>query len=118
MILKPVELEIVEIEKTRINDYDISTLAIDLKHINYGLTKSKEYRKKKRSSFIVGDVVDFFQSLDGIELEVDSDDLYDYFVVERNYFSDLKRYRIVFCIEKMKPTTSGIITLFEVAKEM
>ena len=115
--MKPKHLKIKRIKPTRINDYRITTLEIDLKHINYGLTKSKSgYQTKKRSNFSTDDVADFFQSLNGIELEFDSDDRYDYFVVERNYFDTSQRYRMVFCIERNRVSTSGIITLFRIER--
>ncbi|MDA9189643.1 hypothetical protein N9O57_01545 [bacterium] len=115
--MKPNGIKIKKIRKTKINNYHIVKLEIDLKHINYGLDENREYRKRKRSNFTVNDVADFFSSLNGLELEFDSDDLYDYFVVDKNYFSDNQKYRIVFCIERDKPTASGIITLFNIKKE-
>ena len=57
--MKPAELKIKRINKTRINAYIISTLEIDLKHINYGLTRNKGYGKKKRSNFSVDEVAIF-----------------------------------------------------------
>ncbi|MCY4643847.1 MAG: hypothetical protein OXB88_04460 [Bacteriovoracales bacterium] len=65
--MKPKDLKIKKIKTTRINDYQINTLEIDLRHINYGLAKNKGYRKKKRSNFTVNDIAEFFYSLDGIE---------------------------------------------------
>lgn len=115
--MKPSDIEIKEIKKTRINDYHIITLEIDLNHINYGLSKTKEYKKKKRSNFSAQDIAEFFISLDGSQLEFESDDVYDYFVVEKIYFSGHKKYRMVFCVERTRPTTSGVITLFQVKKE-
>ena len=116
--MKPKDLKIKKIKTTRVNDYQINKLEIDLAHINYGLAKSKGYRKKKRSSFTADDIADFFHSLDGIELEFNSDDRYDYFVVERNYFSASQRHRMVFSIERGKSSTSGIITLFQMKREV
>ncbi len=116
-VLKPSEVKIKRIKKTKINDYKIIKLEIDLKHINYGLDGNREYRKKKRSNFSVSDIVKFFLSLDGLELEFDSDDSYYYFLVDRDFFSDKQKYRMVFCIERNRPTTSGVITLFQVKKE-
>ena len=113
VVLKPSELKIKKIKVTTINDYSINTLEIDLKHINYGLAINGEYQKKKRSNYTVENIADFFISLDGVELECDKDEEYDYFVIEKNYFLESKEFRMVFCIERSKPTTSGIITLFQ-----
>ena len=111
--MKPSDLKIKKIKVTTINDYSINTLEIDLKHINYGLTSDGEYRKKKRSNYTVENIAEFFVSLDGVELEYDMDEEYDYFVIEKNYFIQSKKFRMVFCIERSKPTISGIITLFQ-----
>ncbi len=100
-MVKPNDITIKKIKKTKINDYVIDLLEIDLKHINYGLNKNKEYAKRTRSSFSIIEVAKFFLSLDGIELDFDSDDTYDYFVVEKSYFSKLQTYRMVFCIERL-----------------
>jgi hypothetical protein len=72
--------------------------------------------KKKRSSFTVDNVAEFFISLGGIELEFDSDEEYDYFVIEKSYSIESRQFRIVFCIERSKPTISGIITLFQIKR--
>lgn len=114
--MKPINLKIQKIRKTKINDYVVTRLEIDLKHINYGLDKNREYQKKKRSHFTSSRVAKFFESLDGLELDVESDDLYDYFVVDQNFFVDQKNYRIVFCIKRDEPGTSGVITLFQINK--
>ncbi len=114
--MKPEQLKITKIKLTRINGYQISTLEIDLIHINYGLTKKKGYGSKKRSNFTEADVANFFQSLDGIELNVEADDAYDYFIAEKKYISNQLKYKIIFCIRRDQPTTSGIITLFQTKK--
>jgi len=55
--------------------------------------------------------------LDGVGLIPDSDDLFDYFIVEKHFFQDNQNYKMVFCIERSNPKKSGIITFFQIKKE-
>jgi len=45
--LKPENLISKSIKETRINDYVINQVEIDLKHINYGLDDNKNYREER-----------------------------------------------------------------------
>jgi hypothetical protein len=51
--MKPERLTKINISTTKINDYAIKKLEIDLTHINYGLNKKKELNTKPRSHFTV-----------------------------------------------------------------
>tara|TARA_Y100000590_G_scaffold441325_1_gene567837 strand:+ start:185 stop:556 length:372 start_codon:yes stop_codon:yes gene_type:complete len=115
--VKPKDLKKQKIKNTRINDYEVTLLEIDLIHINYGLGSDHKYRSKKRSSITVNMVSKFFESLDGMEIEAEKDDLFDYFVVDKNFFEQMKRYRMVFCIERSESSTCGVITMFQIKKE-
>lgn len=115
--MKPDDLKSRRIKDTQINDYVINRLEIDLRHINYGLDENKNYHKKRRSSLSIENICEFFESLNEIELDFQSDDKFDYFMVEKLFFIPPKKYRMVFCIEKSLPSTSGIITMFQINKD-
>lgn len=115
--MKPENLISKSIKETRINDYVINLVEIDLKHINYGLDDNRNYREERRSNLQIADIISFFESLSDVDLDCDSDDAFDYFVVEKTFFTPAKLYRMVFCIEKKLPTTSGIITMFQIDED-
>jgi len=112
--MKPKELEKIKIRPTLINDYLITQIEVDLLHINHGLDKSKNYKKKARSHFTIRDVASLFESLTGTELVPSTHDGYEYFVVENNFFNDDRLYRMIFCIEQKNNATSGIITFYRI----
>ena len=70
--------------------------------------------KKNVQAFLLMMLQSFLSRLTGIELEFDSDEEYGYFVIEKSFFVDSKKFRMVFCVERSKPTTSGVITLFQI----
>ncbi len=114
--MKPVNLITRLIRPTLINSFMIKKLEIDLRHINYGMDSEKSYARKPRSSFGENDIVEFFESLNGLEATPSYDDNWEYFVVDKPFFEKKKRYRIVFCIDLNEPGTCGIITLFQVKR--
>lgn len=114
--MKPENLVKINIRITKINDYVIKKLEIDLTHVNYGLNKKKELNTKPRSHFTVRDVVSIFESLDGIIFEPESDDEYEYFMIDRVFTIHKKKLKLVFCIEILTPDTAGVITLYVLKK--
>jgi hypothetical protein len=114
--MKPTELLICSIRPTQINSYTITKIEVDLRHINYGLTKQRGYGKKARSNFKIEDIITFFESLNNIEVESERDDAWEYFVVDKVFFDQRKKYRIVFCINQNSPLSGGIITFFQVQR--
>lgn len=116
--MKPDNLSEVHINTTKINDYAIKKLEIDLIHINYGLNKKKELNTKPRSNFTVQDVVSIFESLDGVVFEPERDEEYEYFIIDRVFTIHKKKLKLVFCIEIITPDTAGVITLYVMKKEI
>ena len=104
--MKPEELVICSIRPTWINSYQIKTLEIDLRHINYGLDQVKGYGNMARSNFTIDEVILFFESLNHLELNSNMESGWEYFVVEKAFFKNNKK----------SPHTSGIITLFQVKR--
>lgn len=114
--MKPIELINCSIRPTTINSYLIRSLEIDLKHINHGLDSEKGYGHKSRSNFSKEEVVQFFESLNGVEAESELDDNWEYFVIDKPFFEKRKTYRMVFCIDKKDIGMAGIITFFQINK--
>ena len=114
--MKPNDLINKKVSPTRINKYVISHIEVDLKHINYGLDKDKGYGIKARTHFKIEDIVVFFESLYQLEIEPETDENWEYYIVTKKFFGLKKKFRMVFCIDKEKPNTSGVITLFEVTR--
>jgi hypothetical protein len=114
--MKPADLVTCLIRPTWINSYLVKRIEVDLRHINYGLDRSKDYGSKARSSFMLEDVVLYFESLNSVEINSEREGDWEYFVVDKVFFEKNKKYRIVFCINKKSPHISGIITLFQVMR--
>lgn len=114
--MKPKDLVKININTTRINDYAIRKLEINLVHINYGLNKKKQLNTKPRSNFTVRDVVSIFESLDGIVFEPERDEECEYFMIDRVFMIHKKKLKLVFCIEILAPDTAGVITLYVLKK--
>jgi len=103
------------IKPTSINDYVIEKLEVDLRHVNYGLDHEKGYRSKARSHFSLKEIACFFESLNGMELEPEVDENWEYYFVEKIFFTK-KKFRMVFCLNQIEPNVCGIITLYEVKR--
>ncbi len=114
--MKPADLVTCSIRPTLINTYQIKTIEVDLRHINYGLDPEKGYGKKARSNFKIEDIVLFFESLNNLEIDSEKDGDWEYFVADKVFFGKRKKYRIVFCIDRKSSHVSGIITLFQVKR--
>jgi hypothetical protein len=114
--MKPEDLVICLINPTWIKSYQVKRIEVDLRHINYGLDRFKGYGNKARSNFTIEDVVIFFESLNHLEINSDRDGDWEYFVIDKVFFEKNNKYRMVFCINKKSPHTSGIITLFKVKR--
>ncbi|MBI2519215.1 MAG: hypothetical protein HYV97_02310 [Bdellovibrio sp.] len=114
--MKPTDLVHCPIRPTHINSYLIKAIEVDLRHINYGLSRTKGYGKKARSHFKIEDVISFFESLNFLEINSENDGDWEYFVVDKVFFDQKKKYRIVFCIDQKKPEAGGVITLFEIKR--
>lgn len=112
--MKPTNLSVVKISPVSLGITTISTLEIDLNHINYGYDKeTKSYKKKIRSAFNEIEVAYIFSLLNDCFLEpVGKQDNYLYFAEEIEYMK--KPYLIAFCIERNDPRTAGIITLYKI----
>lgn len=113
--MKPTELIKSKIKPTKINDFVVTVIEVDLKHINHGLDKEGKYNKKQRSQFKIEEIVGFFESLHNSELESDEDEHWEYFVINKTFFKD-KKFRMVFCIDRLAPNFSGVITFFEITR--
>lgn len=111
--MKPTNLSIVKISPVSIGIATITTLEIDLNHINYGYDKeTKNYRKKVRSHFTEIEVAQIFSLLNGYFVApVGKQDDYLYFAEEIEYMK--KSYLIAFFIERNDIKTAGIITLYK-----
>ena len=114
--MKPEDLVTCSIRPTWINSYQVKKIEVDLRHINYGLDRVKGYGNKARSNFTIEDIVLFFESLNHLEINSNRDGDWEYIVIDKVFFERKKKYRIVFCINKKSPHTSGIITLFQVRR--
>ena len=111
--MKPTNLSVVEISPVFIGITTITTLEIDLNHINHGYDKeTKSYKKKSRSSFNEIEVANIFSLLNEYFLTpVGKQGSYLYFAEEIEYMK--KSYLIAFCIERNSTQTAGIITLYK-----
>ena len=114
--MKPAELVICSIRPTQINSYLITKIEVDLRHINYGLDEQRGYGKKARSHFKIDDIILFFESLNNLEIGSEKDETWEFFAVDKIFFDQKKKYRIVFCIDQRNPQMGGIITLFQVQR--
>ncbi|MDH4467952.1 MAG: hypothetical protein QE271_07830 [Bacteriovoracaceae bacterium] len=114
--MKPGGLILRSIRPTIINSFVIERIEIDLKHINYGLDPKKGYGQKARSTFVIEDIIRFFESLNGMEIEFNFDDGWEYFVVDKSFFDKMIIYRMVFCIDHKEPSICGIITFFQIKR--
>ncbi len=114
--MKPKNLVSCLISATRINSYCIRNIEVDMRHINYGLNKSKDYKTHKRSDFSVEDLINFFESLNLIEVNSEKDGEWEYFVINKEFFEKKRKYRIVFCIHKDSPNKCGIITFYQIKR--
>ena len=116
--MKPTNLVHKTITKTKINDYSITRLEIDLVHINYGMASDVKYNNKQRSNYSADDIATAFESLDGLEIEPHMDNGYEYFVYEGPFpmLDKKKLFRMVWCIESGKVTIAGIITFFKITR--
>ncbi len=101
---------------TLINSYVIEKIEIDLAHINYGLDTKKGYGRKARSTFVAEDIVKFFESLNGLEIEIEVDENWEYFIVDKPFFEKNKMHRMVFCIDRNVPIVAGVITVFQIKR--
>lgn len=111
--MKPESLSVIKIPSVNIGLALISKLEIDLTHVNYGLDKSKNYRKIARSNFSEVEIADIFNSLDGFFLNpTGKKDNYLYFSFEINYQKN--NYMLTFCISINSTDTAGIITLYKI----
>ena len=113
--MKPKDLIRCSIRPTIINSYLIKEIEVDLKHINYGLNLEKGYGIDARSNFDMTDIARFFESLHQIEINSVPDENWEYFVVDKSFFCK-KKYRMVFCIDRNEPNTSGIITFYGIKR--
>lgn len=117
--MKPLDLEIIEINPIALGIFKISKIEIDLMHVNYGLDPlTKKIKTKARSNLTGLEIINLFRLLDGIIIEPTStDDNYLYFVQDL-YASWAKNwFRLVFCIEIQKPSTAGIITIYQLKQK-
>jgi hypothetical protein len=114
--MKPLNLVSCSIRTTKINSYVIDQIEIDLKHINYGLDAKRGYGQKPRSNFSAHDIISFFEALDGLELNFEKDDQWEYFIVDKPFFVMKKKYRMVFCINPSESRVAGVITLFQIRR--
>ena len=114
--MKPVDLVYSPIRPTQINSYLITSIAVDLRHINYGLDPIKGYGNKRRSDFKLEDIILCFESLKFLEINFEQEGDWEYFVVDKDFFGKRKKYRMVFCIDQKMPHNGGIITLFKIKK--
>jgi hypothetical protein len=114
--MKPADLILRSVRPTIINSYVIEQIEIDMKHVNYGLDPKKGYGRKARSSFEAEDLIRFFESLNGLEVGSETDGEWEYFIVEKPFFDKKKKYRMVFCIDRKWPSTTGIITFFQIKR--
>ncbi len=113
--MKPVELIKSRINPTKINDYIISVIEVDLKHINYGLDIERQYNKKQRSHFKIEEIISFFESLHLSEINSNEDENWEYFAINKTFYKN-KKFRMVFCIDRLSPNISGVITFFEITR--
>lgn len=114
--MKPVDLVCSSIRPTQINSYLITSIEVDLRHINCGLDRNKGYGKKRRSNFKIEDIILCFESLKFLEIDSEQEGDWEYFVVDKDFFGKRKKYRMVFCIDQKLPHNSGIITFFELKR--
>lgn len=112
--MKPTNLSVVKISPVSIGLTAVTTLEIDLNHINYGYDKeTKSYRKKIRSHFSEIEVAQIFSLLNNyVVAPVGKQDDYLYFAEEIEYMK--KTYLIAFCIDRNDIKTAGIITLYKI----
>ena len=114
--MKPANLVLCSIRPTSINSYLVEKIEIDLKHINYGLDSKKGYGQKARSNFKAEDIIKFFEALNGLEADFEADGYWHYFIVDKLFFKEKKKYRMVFCIDRREPSITGIITFFQIKR--
>ena len=112
--MKPTNLAVVKISPVSIGIATITTLEIDLSHINFGYDKeTRIYKQKARSNFSEIEVAQIFSLLnDYFLMPVGKQDDYLYFAEKIEYMK--KPYLIAFCIEKNDIKTAGIITLYKI----
>jgi hypothetical protein len=109
------DLEYGKIRATRIDEFVIEKIRVDLLHINFGLDGLNGYKQKRRSSFTFSDIVLVFESL----IEIAADEMIvirkedcRYYVLSRSFFMTKKKFRFVFCVHDVRPDTAEVITFF------
>lgn len=117
--MKPLCLEVIEIDPIALGTFKISKVEIDLMHVNYGLDPlTKKVKTKSRSNLTSLEIINLFRLLDGIFIEPTSkDDNYLYFAQDLYAFWSKNWFRLVFCIEIQVPSTARIITIYQLKQK-
>ena len=113
--MKPAELIVVAIEPVRIGYFVVTTLEIDLNHVNYGLDpktkKNRVYSRSNHTAEFIADLFGFLSIMVGLYPSAYEN---DFFYFSETIETNGKFFSITFCVDEKNPSTAGIITLYRV----
>ncbi len=54
--------------------------------------------------------------IEKVEIGFEADGHWEYFIVDKPFFEKKKKYRMVFCVDRNRPSITGIITFFQIKR--